>query len=852
RILEKNNKAEIELSKMFEQNKSKLDAQFILPSTYYAYRNADEFVNYYPFVPYQFQLIMKVLDSFVKMGYVDTQVKGNERSLLNITFSIAKETADWETGQFIPFDRFYGAMFQGSMKHLGQRAFENARLALELLNNDYEKQAFYRRVVYVLFMICNLSEVDKQTFSATIDNIVTLLMEKVDENKAVMKDKVSNALGFLEDKSVIHKVKKDNGTEIYEFYTQEESQVAQLIINTQVDSNTYSEELYRIISTYFDFSNKKTYATRDFKVGFFVDSRSWSSNNADIIVDFLTNVITDSPDQFAFNNQRNHLVFFLYPKFSENKQLRGKFLHYCQVVIFSKTPAISVERQKITRVFQDEARKVLERDIKPALQGILDTCPIISGQSVLTASEIGSAKGKERYVRSLDCHLGKLYESAQLVANSETPKSANELRDKILRPAENTLMETPLSKAEEKMKDYLDRQMHDVTVYDIVKQFEKPPYGWSEIATIYTLNELVRRNLYAYNYNNNPNVSREEVARNIVRESSRFTVEKAKAIPQSVINSFIDAWKYIFNVMSITNSNDPNELYKNCKDSEKSALNKSKKEYSELSRKLSSCPCVTEINKAVDLLEEWSAIRSQVEFFTTITAAKDTAKTLFDSCKDIASFANDQYDKYSEIIKFIDDNRDNFDFLPDNFKIVADELKAIQTDMLPWDKLPKYFKYMRTLKGLLQERRKELEDQIKKKYEEVFDEVESYARESGVSTDIIPDRNTKIESICATNNLYALKNNLDTSNFRREQYKNINDAINEANKQKHDEQTQDGGDGIGTNPAPSPKPRIRETINITTHTFMPLRTEADVDEYIQKIKAEIMNHLTGNNEIVII
>jgi hypothetical protein len=49
-------------------------------------------------------------------------------------------------------------------------------------------------------------------------------------------------------------------------------------------------------------------------------------------------------------------------------------------------------------------------------------------------------------------------------------------------------------------------------------------------------------------YNNNPNVSREDTARNIVRDANKFTVEKAKAISQEVLNDFIEAWKHIFNV----------------------------------------------------------------------------------------------------------------------------------------------------------------------------------------------------------------------------------------------------------------------------------------------------------------
>ena len=186
RILDKKGEAEVMLADMYAKDKAKLDAQFVLPSTYKTYRDKDNFVAYYPFVPYQFQLIKKVLDSFETMNYVDKQVKGNERSLINITYSIARETQDMEVGEFIPFDKFFGAMVQGSMQHLGQRAFENARQALDVIE-DEKKQAFYRRVVYILFMICNLKEEDKQQFSATIDNVVTLLMSKVDASKAAIK-----------------------------------------------------------------------------------------------------------------------------------------------------------------------------------------------------------------------------------------------------------------------------------------------------------------------------------------------------------------------------------------------------------------------------------------------------------------------------------------------------------------------------------------------------------------------------------------------------------------------------------------------------------------------------------------
>lgn len=851
RILEKKGDVEIQLADMFTKDKAKLDAQFILPSTYQSYRNKEDFAAFYPFVPYQFQLIMKVLDSFVNMNYVDKQVKGNERSLLNITFSIAKETADCEVGEFIPFDRFFNAMFQGSMQHLGQRAMENARQALELIH-DEEQQAFYRRVVYVLFMICNLSEVDKQSFSATIDNIVTLLMTKVDASKAAIKNDVSKVLDFLMDKSVIRKIKTDAGSIIYEFYTEEESQVAQIIKNQQVDSNTYSEELYKIIYNHFGFSastNKETYATRSFNIGGNVDGRSCLSNNADVIVDFLTTAGSDSPEQFAFTNMPNHLVFFMYPQFRDNEELRRNFLDYCRVQRFAQEPAISEERQRTKRLFLERAKDMYSKDILPKFQTILDTCPVISGQSIMTASELGTAKRQERYKTALSRHMGNLYEFAQLVNTPEVPKNQTELSSAILRPMEETLMLPPLSIPEKKVKDYLDRSVHDVTVADVVRQFAKVPYGWSDFATIYTLNELVRRHLYAFNYNNNPNVSREETSRNIVKESNRFTIEKAKAIPQEVLNQFIDSWKHIFNIMSIKGSNDSTELFRNCKEADDSDLKTLLKKYRGLSRDISSCPFVKTIDEAIAMMEKWLSERDPLKFFQTIIAAREDACKLFDECKNINSFHNDQFENYEKICKFIDDNRDNFSFLSSEQQTAVESLKAISSDMDPWNRMPAYMKMMRNTGGQLQECKAKLVETIKVNYNKAFDELEQYAKEVNVPREKFSKRDVVITLKTGSNNFFALQSNANTSVFYAEEMEKINKAIPAAPTPVDTKPTDNPTEVKPV--APQPKPRVRKIVHLNTHTTTPMRTEQDVDLYLAALKAEIMQHIGGDSDIII-
>ena len=851
RILEKKGEVEIQLCDLYEKNKAMLDAQFVLPGTYQSYKNEKDFAAFYPFVPYQFQLIMKVLDSFVNMNYVDKQVKGNERSLLNITFSIAKETAECEVGEFIPFDRFFGAMFQGSMQHLGQRAMSNARQALDMID-DEKKQAFYRRVVYVLFMVCNLSDSDKQGFSATIDNIVTLLMTQMDANKAAIKEEVSQVLSFLMDKSVIRKVKKDVSTEIYEFYTEEEAKVAQIIKNQKVDSNTYTEELYKIIYDHFGFStstSKETFATRSFNVGGNVDGRNILSNNPDVVVDFLTTASTDSPDQFAFTNQPNHLVFFLYPLFKDNQELRQNFLDYCRVQCFLREPAISEERRRTLELFKDRAKEMYKKDIKPKFRDLLDNCPVISGNEVIPQSVLGTAKNKERYKAAMEHHLQNLYRFASLVNSAEFPKTSNELTQKILRPVDATFFETSLSIPEQKVKDYLDRAPHDVTVADVVRQFAKVPYGWADSCSIYVVNELVRRHLYAFNYNNNPIVSREEVARNIVRESNRFTIEPAKAISQDILNGFIEAWKHIFNVVSVKGSNDYAELFRNCKETNDSALNSLLKNYRELYHTISGYAFAKVIDEAISLMEQWLTIRDPKEFFQTIIDADESAAILFDKCKTVRQFVDDQYEMFKKITAFLDANRDNFAFLPDDQTEALNRLKTIETDEEPWDRMPAYNKMMRNLNGKLNECKDALIATIKCNYNKAFDELEEYAKSVNVSRDKFVQRDATIMLKTSTHNLYALQANANVAEFYEEQMGRINAAIPKPNPQPANPyNTPAAGNGSKVQ---EPAPRMRKVVHLDTHCNTPLRTEADIDRYLQGLKNKLMQYIGGDNDIII-
>lgn len=316
-----------------------------------------------------------------------------------------------------------------------------------------------------------------------------------------------------------------------------------------------------------------------------------------------------------------------------------------------------------------------------------------------------------------------------------------------------------------------------MTVADVVRQFAKVPYGWADCCSIYVVNELVRRHLYAFNYNNNPNVSREDTARNIVRDANRFTIEPAKAISQDILNEFIEAWKHIFNVVTLKGSNDSTELYRNCKETDDSALNRLLSNYRKLSRKINGCPFESVIDKAITLMEKWTNIRDHKEFFTTITEAKESAAALFDRCKNINTFVNDQFEGYQKIKLFIQENRDNFAFLPEDQKEAQNRLCDIHDDMEPWENMPAYLKMMRNLNGRLEECKAALIETIKTNYNKAFDELEEYAASMKVGRDKFAKRDITISQKINTSNFYALQANAVIAGFYEEQMRKINEAV---------------------------------------------------------------------------
>ena len=247
RILEKNDTGAQTLRLLYEQKATIIKNLIVFNDGVEKKLYTDEydFALCYPFVPYQFNLLASVLTSIRTHGASGKHLSEGERSMLALFKESAVKIMDEFEGAIVPFYRFYDALenfLDHSHRGVIIRAYDNSKINSEKKISD----VFAINVLKTLFMIKYILEIE-----ANMDNITSLMISNIDEDRIVLKDKVEAALKTLQQQMLIQK----NGS-IYVFLTDEEQEINREINNQNVEMaeviNKVSEMIFEDI-----FSDKR-------------------------------------------------------------------------------------------------------------------------------------------------------------------------------------------------------------------------------------------------------------------------------------------------------------------------------------------------------------------------------------------------------------------------------------------------------------------------------------------------------------------------------------------------------------------------------------------------------------------
>ncbi|MCC6543788.1 MAG: BREX system P-loop protein BrxC [Nitrospirae bacterium] len=233
RLLEKNDDCVAGLKKLYTPNADILKNQLTFTPdtgmTLLSYNNPDEFVSNYPFVPYQFKLIQKVFETIRRAGATGLHLSRGERSMLDAFQFAAQQAASKDTGVLVPLYWFYPSIesfLDTAVKRTIDQASQNKTL-----------HEFDVSILKALFMIRYIQEV-----KGNVDNLVTLCIEGIDEDRLILRKKIEESLLRLEKETLIAR-----SGENYYFLTNEEQDVSREIKNTDLGFGDESRALSKII-----------------------------------------------------------------------------------------------------------------------------------------------------------------------------------------------------------------------------------------------------------------------------------------------------------------------------------------------------------------------------------------------------------------------------------------------------------------------------------------------------------------------------------------------------------------------------------------------------------------------------
>lgn len=821
RVLEKKADGIGTLSEYYKNNKGAIENQFVFNHDLYEnFKSKEDFILTYPFVPYQFRLISDVFESFSNVGYVGQGVKNTERSILGITHYTAEKCKDEEVGYFVPFDLFFNDQFDKNLTFVARSILDRAYNINEVKENEFAK-----RVVNTLFMISNLGESHRVNFPATVENLALLLMNAVDTPKLEVQKQVTAILEFLVDKNIIQ---VSEGK--YRFLKDDEIDVAQLIKNTSINSEDrldyfYKDIIERVLKPKPDIN---FFGNRNFKAAISIDDKE-IIRNGDFKIKFSVFDIADV-QQLAYSSPAQDLVIAIGEWFNTDKDLKTKVQDYIRTQKFIANNSANATGTRVETLnnFRNN-NLILLNEIKLRFEQRFLNTSMISNQQVIPAEQLTGANVTSRLEDMIKKHLEETYKKHSL-SNAYATSNADLINNA---KSKQTKTNTGLDPAEEELVNKMNLLGENPNVGDVIKTFEKAPYGWKDVATLDILLKVAQKGVKRFEWKNDSIDFVQFADKGLnSRERDSIIILNQKAHSQEEINEFIHTVNHdIFAENIIPNASDLKEAV----DQLKLKIGNKLLEANKLKDEFEVYPFGIHIKKFYNGLRQLYDARDQEQVLELVKQNKATLKADRDQYMYVVEFAEHNFTTYEQIREFIANNKNNGNALDEAEQIAFQKIQEfIQSDNEPWDALPQMRKAYKELHEALDKKIKTLRAEVVKAYEQVFSEINNRRNDLGITEANLTTDDSYIGRISKEKSYNQLEiYQLKINDFRAENFKILEDfkAKEEAKKK-------------GT--------AYQQSVTINVANEMPpttIETPEQLEAYITKLREKLMVKLAKNQKI---
>lgn len=680
RILDKTEESRTSLKMIYDKEESIIRNLLTFKSATYqkVYEDSNDFANTYPFIPYQFKLLQDVFTDIRKHGYAGKHLSSGERSLLGAFQETAKRFGESEVGTIIPFYAFYDTIEQ-FLEHQVKIVINNA---IDTVKSGELKEIDIK-VLKMLFMLKNIKEIP-----ANIDNLSTLFVSNIKDDKITIKKEIADSLRRLEGQTLIQR----NNDE-YKFLTDEEQEINREIKQIVIDQNRITDYLKRIVFDYILTDNKFTYKNKNFPLTKYIDNIKYSQEYEIGIKIITTSPEKDDTETIMQSARENKYVFV---KLEISTLIYDEITNYLQVEEYRRSKSGIFQTEQVEDIIRAKQREIenAEARIKENIKEQLNVAEIIIAGD---RQNINAKEARVRVNESLEILINNNYTKFSYIKKNYNSQDVRELFHENRQNLLGNEVEFINQKAYDAMKEYCEEKntfSMPITTRTLLQDFGNAPYGFLDEDILYILTRLLKDEVISLIYNNEvQNITSEDTLTKILKRDyyDRTIIKIRQKIDINLINDLKSVARNAFNVMSLREDEDGMvaDFKTDCLQSTLNKLNRISGYY-HISNGTYGYPGRDVKDEATTLIERLLRIRDVSEFFKEVSNYKDEFIALAPKIEMVLDFFDgtqkEQFDEARKILTIYNNNKDYAE-KTEELTSVVDKLVSILTSNEPYSEI---------------------------------------------------------------------------------------------------------------------------------------------------------------------
>ena len=843
RLLSKTEAAHVELRDCFAQKGDIINNQLAFVGnsvSMRSYKDAAEFVACYPFAPYQFTLLQKVFESIRKVGATGKHLSKGERSLLDAFQSAAVRNAERDIDALVPIYDFYPSI-ESFIDTSAKRSIDEAPSNQSL--EPYDVQ-----LLKALFLIRYIPDIIKPN----VDNLATLCVDQIDADKLALKRKIQESLTRLERQRLVSR----NG-DLWSFLTNEERDVAREIGHVEVSSleksRLLSELIYdEILGGTTKIRHRETKG--DYEINRLLDGAPWKNASHELSLEIVTPL---SDDYESLNDAKGILRSSdrAMIRMAESNRLDIELTLYQQIEKYIDSPKASSAAAPLKRILAD--RKDENRERRTRLVEQLSNA-MVNGDCYALGQKLPSkAAAPSTQVDELVNYLISNTYTKLTYLKVRQPDPVAEIKAILMTDSigQHSLAlggeeGNPLALNE--MREYLQLKASQsrVLLSDVVDRFSGAPWGWKPdfeiallIARLYMAGEI---KLISDNSDLEPGNAIEPLTKSV--RFKQVSILKRKSADAVQLKLARDLHKDLFSEIG---RDDEDGLVADFR-ANLAEWQAKLKEYSHLST-TKHHPGKAAIDQALLRISKQLAIRDPFEFVEAILAHKGEWLDAADDIHDLISFYKTQITTWRRMLEALQRFEPNRPALTKE-GVAANalqQLEAIRDNPTPYQQINQIEALIQSVEAvnakLVDSKREHALLLLEKKIAEVSQALDQAHAQADL-------RNRALLSLQQIKLDIAAQTSIPQIHYLQEQSGNALDSAMDmitaalksttvkpplAAKATGDSSTVINISGDQATQAVTPLPaKVIRAADYSSKSY--LESEAEVEEYITKLRAELM------------